>query len=88
METGFLLKPSRNTEDPAPPPPAFRGSEGVGSPVVEMHDGLQRVPSPGGDVPLEPGEQRGHHVHTVPLTLPTHARTRTRTHTYMVKAAV
>ena len=53
-------------------PLAFSGYKG-GSPVVEMHDGLKSVSSPSGDVPLEPGEQRCHHVHTVPLTLPTHA---------------
>ena len=38
---------------------------GGASPVVEVHDGLDGVAAPGGDVPLEAGQQRRDHVHPV-----------------------
>ncbi len=41
-----------------------------GSPVVEVHDGLESVPSPCGDVSLEARKQRGDHIHAVLFTLP------------------
>lgn len=41
-----------------------------GSPVVEVHDGLNGVPSSRGDIPLKSREQRRDHVHAVLLTLP------------------
>ena len=40
------------------------------SPVVEVHDGLEGVPSSRGDVSFKAREQRGDHVHAVLLTLP------------------
>lgn len=51
-------------------PLSMLNSDVCGSPVVEVHDGLEGVPSPRGDVSLKAGKQRGHDVHAVLLTLP------------------
>lgn len=40
------------------------------APVVEVHDGLDGAAASGVDVAFEARQQRRHHVHSVPLTLP------------------
>lgn len=45
-------------------------SDLCGSPVVEVHYGLDGVPSSCGDVSLKARKQRGDNVHAVLLTLP------------------
>lgn len=50
-----------------------------GSPVVEVHDSLESVPSPCGDVALKARKQRGDHVHAVLLTLPVRKHTSVKT---------
>lgn len=47
------------------------------SPVVEVHDGLDGVPSPRGDVPFEAGEQGCDDVHAVLPALPVDTRIKT-----------
>lgn len=47
------------------------------SPVVEVHDGLDGVPSPRCDVPFEAGEQRCDDVHAVLPPLPVDTQIKT-----------
>lgn len=46
------------------------------SPVVEVHDGLKGAATPCVDVSLESGQERGNHVHTVPLALSVRTQSR------------
>lgn len=40
------------------------------TPVVEVHDSLDSAAPSGVDVPFKAWQQRRHHVHSVPFTLP------------------